>query len=83
MTTEFVKKDDLLRQLDNLTPENLAEVARFIEFLKFKPKAISTKEKTGEHVAFGIWADYPEAENPASFAKELRSKIEKRDDDAA
>lgn len=82
MTTEFVKKDDLLRQMDNLTPENLAEVARFIEFLKFKPKVMPAKEEAGEHLAFGMWADYPAAENPARFAEELRKKVEKREDGA-
>ncbi|MBI2302808.1 MAG: hypothetical protein HYU66_28210 [Armatimonadetes bacterium] len=38
------------------------------------------RSKKGKHPAFGIWADRPEAADPAGFAARLRQDLENRSD---
>ncbi len=83
MFSQPVKKDFVSRQLDKLSPEKLAEVARFIEFLQFTPSQPLRESVSGEGAAFGMWKDYPEAGDPAAFALKLRQKIETRQDATA
>ena len=82
MLAQPITKDLVFQQLDKLSPNELVEVAQFIEFLIFREEQPISKAKVGEHAAFGIWADYPEANaDPAAFALKLRAKLEKRADD--
>lgn len=80
MLTQPVTKDFILSQLEKLPPDELVEVAQFIEFLQFqasqpaRPRSASRK-----HVAFGLWADRPEAQDPAAYAQKLREQMENRD----
>lgn len=80
MLSQPVSKDFLLRQLEKLPPERLAEVARFIEFLQFQSGQMIRRRTSGRRKAFGIWADYPEAQDPVTFAAKLRRQIETRQD---
>ncbi|MBI2333777.1 MAG: hypothetical protein HYU84_16765 [Chloroflexi bacterium] len=79
MAIQQITKEFIARQLDLLSKDGLVEVAQFIEFLQFRGKPVQPAVK-GEHVAFGIWADYPEAQDPAAFALRLRQNMEKRQD---
>jgi hypothetical protein len=55
MATEIVSKDDLIRSLDGLSAESLAEVHRFIEFVRFEAQRNPRKlVKLG-----GIWKNWP------------------------
>lgn len=80
MVTQPVTKEYIFRQLETLSNDGLMEVAQFIEFLQFRGQPTLKPFASGEHSAFGIWADYPEAQNPAVFAKKLREGIEKQQD---
>jgi len=81
MLSQQVTKEFILRQLENLPPDGLVEVAQFIEFLQFQAKRSGKRiNTTRKHVAFGIWADRPEAQDPAVFAQNLRQQVEKRQD---
>ncbi|MBL8089038.1 MAG: hypothetical protein KF758_05500 [Anaerolineales bacterium] len=71
-------KEYIFRQLDLLNKDSLVEVMQFIEYLQFRNQPILSPSTQGAHVAFGIWSDYPEANDPASFAQALRQNIEKR-----
>ncbi|MBU0510371.1 MAG: hypothetical protein KKD28_15205 [Chloroflexi bacterium] len=82
MLSQPVTKDFVLHQLDKLSSDRLAEVARFIESLQFRTRVPLRESVSGEHAAFGIWADYPEADEPAIFALKLRRQIETRQDAA-
>src|SRR5574341_1997868 len=77
MLSQPVTKEYIFRQLDTLSSDALVEVAQFIEFLQFRGQTIRPSA-SGEHAAFGIWADYPEAQDPAAFALKLRQDMEKR-----
>ena len=77
MSSQQAIKDFIFRQLDTLSMDGLVEVAQFIEFLQFRGQALQPSA-SGEHLAFGIWADYPEATDPAAFALKLRQNIETR-----
>lgn len=77
MLSQQVTKEFIFRQLDTLSTDGLVEVAQFIEFLQFRRQALQPSS-SGEHTAFGIWADYPEANDPAAFALNLRQNMEKR-----
>jgi len=77
MVFQQVTKEFVLRQLDTLSMDGLVEVAQFIEFLQFRGQALQPSA-SGEHAAFGIWADYPEANDPAAFALKLRQNMENR-----
>ena len=62
MATEMVTKDDVIRSLDGLPAESLAEVRKFVEFLQFKtqprPLTLSTEQIHERLMAsFGMWAD--------------------------
>ena len=78
MLSQQVTKETIFRQLDTLSTDSLVEVAQFIEFLQFRGKQSLKPPAAGEHAAFGIWADYPEANDPAAFAMKLRQNMEKR-----
>jgi hypothetical protein len=55
MATEIVSKDDLIRSLDGLSAESLAEVHRFIEFVRFEAQRHTCKlVKLG-----GLWKNWP------------------------
>ena len=55
MATEIVSKDDLIRSLDGLSAESLAEVHRFIEFVRFDEQRHPYKlVKLG-----GLWKNWP------------------------
>lgn len=77
MLSQQVTKDFIFRQLDTLSVDGLVEVAQFIEFLQFRGQTLQPSA-SGEHLAFGIWADYPEAKDSAAFALKLRQNIETR-----
>jgi len=79
MLSQQVTKEFIFRQLDTLSTDGLVEVAQFIEFLQFRGQALQPSA-SGEHIAFGIWADYPETSDPAAFALKLRQNMEKRQD---
>lgn len=77
-----ISKEQVLQQLERLSSEQLAEVTQFIEFLQFQTRQTAVQPKTsGKRSAFGIWADYPEAQDPVAFAEKLRRQIETRQDD--
>jgi hypothetical protein len=62
MATEVATKEDVIRSLDGLPAESLAEVRRFVEFLQFKtrprPLALSAEQIHERLMAsFGMWAD--------------------------
>jgi delta 1-pyrroline-5-carboxylate dehydrogenase len=80
MLSEQVTKELLLRQIDKLSPDGLIEVAQFIEFLQFRAQKPARHKTPGKHDAFGIWADYPSAQDAAAFAQSLRDSLEKRQD---
>jgi hypothetical protein len=80
MYSQPVTKEYISRQLETLPSDALVEVAQFIEFLQFRGQAPLRSVASGEHVAFGLWADYPEAKDPAAFALKLRQGMEKRQD---
>ena len=74
-----VSKEQVLKQIEVLSPTDLAEVSRYIEFLQYlerQTKAI--KGKLVKSSAFGIWRDYPEAQDPVVFARKLCQNIELR-----
>ena len=74
MVSQQVTKEFIFRQLDTLSTDALVEVAQFIEFLQFRGQALQPSA-SGEHTAFGIWADYPETNDPAAFASKLRQQL--------
>ena len=76
MVTQQVTKDFMVRQIEKLSQDGLVEVAQFIEFLQFRELGLVQAAVAGAHSAFGIWADYPEAQDPAAFALKLRQSME-------
>ena len=55
MATEMVTKEDVIRSLDGLPAESLAEVHRFVEFVRFEAQNRPRKLiKLG-----GLWKDWP------------------------
>ena len=81
MISEKVTKDFILRQLEKLSPDGLQRVAQFIEFVQFEAQQpVKQPKSTRKHSAFGLWANSPEAQDPAAFAQTLREKVEKRHD---
>jgi len=82
MLGQTVTKETVILKLSNLPPDGLAEVARFIDFPQFRTGIMprSSRAHAGEHPAFGIWADRPEAQDPAQFTERLRRTIETRQD---
>jgi len=78
MVTQQITKDFIVRQIEKLSQDGLLEVAHFIEFLNFREQGPVQAAVSGAHVAFGIWADYPDAQDPAAFALKLRQNMEKR-----
>ncbi len=80
MLSQRVTKDFVLRQLDQLPPDRLQEVARFIEFLQFEIRQPVQRKSSRKGSAFGLWANYPEAQDPVAFAESLRRNLETRRD---
>lgn len=83
MTTKApVTSDTLADKLKALSPETLAEVVRFIEFLEFKTQSPVglPSESRARHPAFGLWADRPETQDTVTFTSGLRHNIEARRD---
>ena len=82
MLEQTMTKEAVILKLSDLPPDGLAEVARFIDFLQFKTgkKSRTSRPRAGEHPAFGIWADRPEAQDPVQFTEHLRAAIETRQD---
>ena len=80
MLTQSVTKEFVFHQLEKLPPERLQEVSQFIEFLQFQAGQSTPKKPAAKRTAFGIWADYPEAQDPVAFAAKLRRNIETRQD---
>ena len=80
MLSQPVTKEFVFRQVETLSTDGLVEVAQFIEFLQFRGQPSLKPLASGEHAAFGIWADYPEANDPVAFASKLRESVEKRQD---
>ena len=78
MFSQPITKEFIFHQLDRLSSDGLMEVAQFIEFLQFRGQQAVSANFSGEHIAFGIWADYPETNDPAAFALNLRQNMEKR-----
>jgi len=68
------------QKLNALSPDNLTEVARFIDYVQFRSAQGSAKRTITQHPAFGIWADREDFQDTAKFARELRRKVEKRQD---
>jgi hypothetical protein len=81
MVTQQATKDFIARQIEKLSEDELVEVAQFIEFLQFREQGPIQPATSGAHSAFGIWADYSEAQDAASFALKLRQKMQNRQDD--
>jgi hypothetical protein len=81
MIMQQVTKEFLARQIEKLSQDELAEVAQFIEFLQFREQGTIQPAGAGIPSAFGLWADYPEAQDPAAFAMKLRRNMESRRDD--
>ena len=81
IVTQRVTKDFIVRQIENLSQDGLVEIARFIEFLQFREQGPIQAAVPGTHSAFGVWADHPEAKDPAAFALKLRQNMERRQDD--
>jgi hypothetical protein len=84
MTDRVVTKEEVVRKLDQLLPESLAEVDQFIEFLRYRISITATAELsvpgTNSHPAFGIWADRQDIVDSAQYARALRQTIEVRRD---
>lgn len=81
MVMQPITKDFIVRQIEKLSQDGLVEVAQFIEFLQFREQGPIQAAVPGTHSAFGIWADYPEAQDAAAFALKLRHEMERRRDD--
>ncbi len=58
MVSQQVTKETIFRQLDQLPPNRLMEVAQFIEFLQSRTQQPARRKSLRKHSAFGIWADY-------------------------
>ena len=80
MAFQQIKKETVLRQLEQLPPNRLLEVSQFIEFLQSQLQQPARRKNSRKHSAFGMWADYPEAQDSVAFAETLRRKIELRQD---
>ena len=83
MLEQATTKEAVILKLSDLPPDGLAEVARFIDFLQFKTGIVSRgtpRARSGEHPAFGIWADRTETQEPRQFTEHLRRTIETRQD---
>jgi hypothetical protein len=80
MLAQQMTKEFIFRQLEMLPPNRLLEVAQFIETLQSRAQQPARRKNSRKHSAFGIWAGYPEAQDPVAFAETLRRKIETRQD---
>lgn len=68
------------QKLNALSPDNLTEVARFIDYVQFRSAQDSTKRTITQHPAFGIWADREDLQDTVEFALDLRRKVERHQD---
>ncbi|MCL5999460.1 MAG: glycerol-3-phosphate dehydrogenase/oxidase [Chloroflexi bacterium] len=83
MANRTVTKEEVTRKLDQLPPENLAEVDQYIDFLRYKTSLsarFDVSASQNEHPAFGLWADRVDIDDTAEYAQKLRNSIEKRHD---
>ena len=82
MLEQVVTKEAVILKLNDLPPDGLVEVARFIDFLRFKT---GNKSRTSRHARVSTplsasGADRPEAQDPVRFTEHLRRAIETRQD---
>jgi len=75
-----ITHEAVAQKLSALSPNNLTEVARFIDYVQFRSAQGSAKRTVAQHPAFGIWADREDIQDPVKFARELRRKVERRQD---
>ena len=80
MADRGISKEEITRRLDQLTPENLAEVSQFIDFLQYRSALAATSESqvsaSNGHPAFGLWATRSDINDSSEFAVKLRRIIE-------
>jgi len=76
MATEIVTRDDVIRSLNGLPAEGLAEVRRFVEFVRFEAMRRPRKlVKLG-----GLWKDWhPITEDIAQARKEMWGRFGERE----
>ena len=87
MSSAVIRKK-LHQQIDDLPDDVVKQIADFTfavsRFYRQGDHAecfqADTGEGSGEHGAFGLWSDYPEASQPAVFALKLRRQLETRQD---
>lgn len=82
MSLKTAKKEDIIDKLDELSPENLAELQAFIEFLRFKSDKhiVATVEQSGKggwqsalQATFGMWADRDDVDDDGvSYVQNIR-----------
>ena len=84
MLDRAVTKEEVAGKLDQLGPENLAEVDQFIDYLKYRTshatRASASSSMSDGHPAFGIWADRLDITDTAEYAQKLRQNIEEHVD---
>ena len=77
-----ISQEALMQKVAELPPDGLAAVVRFIDSWQLKvrsPTGTSTPG-TGEHPAFGLWADRTNIQDSVVFTQQLRRRIEERRD---
>lgn len=78
---ESITQESIIKKLGNLSPDGLAEVARFIDALQArKSRRHGQSGQPRKYPAFGIWADRKEVADPVEFTNQLRRMIENRQD---
>ena len=90
MMSKETIREKLHQQIDNLPDEIVEKIAGFTSTMsQFHSKNTTiehsledSKKSSNEHNAFGMWADHPEAIDPATYAVKLRQQIELREDAA-
>ena len=75
-----ITHEAVAQKLSALSPNNLTEVARFIDYVQFRSDQGSAKRTFAQHPAFGIWADREDIQDTVKFARDLRRKVERRQD---
>jgi hypothetical protein len=71
MTSPAVTKNQIIRILDDLPPENLVTIAEFVEFLKSKIAELPRPTQPTRRVVKlgGLWQDYTFAEDEIRAAR--------------
>ena len=83
-----VIREQLHQQIDDLPDDVVKQIADFTSAVsrffrkddKVEYSLEDVERNSGEHTAFGMWANHPEANEPAVFASKLRRQIETRED---